>query len=183
MALTDYDTAAEKIAALKCAMIDPALVNLETGTLNVSEDIHLVTYRTVLNGIAMRGLDHALKIPPKISSGNVLSGWAFLYIKDSDIVYTDPITTYQNRLSEIIDAELRAVPHTGFTAGSNGALLTGVFNYEEIYISGSQVMHLHDIGYYHGPALLTPIKNGQTVTTGYNHLNPTMTYIDLPAGW
>lgn len=177
MSLSDYSTAEEKIAALKCALMDPDLVYFESGTLNVSETIYLATHNITLNGIKLYNFhDSSGMVPPKITSGNTLipgEVWsAFLYIKDSDINYSDPITLYKDRLVKITEAEYKH--STGLTVGSNGALLIATIPNEKVNIDGKSVVG--SWGWTSIP-FATPFKSGY-VLSGTN-----FDYIDLPADW
>lgn len=183
MTLADYSTAAEKIAALKCAQIDPALVNLETGTLNVSEDIYLITWLLKINTLKVTGGTSFACISPKLSSGDTLdpylSGYAYMYIKDSEITYSDPITLYQNRLSKIIEANLKVVNWNGFTVGANSALIISTDeDPSTLKFNGNSI--IDDFGVPATP-LYIPVQSGYVITNTYTPNN--ITYINLPADW
>ena len=184
MALADYSTAEEKIAALKCAMIDPDLIYFEDGVLNVSETIHLVTNVIILNSVEMFNWhDNMGLIPPKISSGNTVSpaatangAAAFLYVKDGDIDYSDPITLYKNRLVNIMESEYHIA--SGLTVGADGALIITCAEDSLININGLKIGG--SWGFTTIPFYL-PLKSGYVITTQYS--NDPIGYIDLPSDW
>ena len=187
MALADYDTAVEKIAALRSAFIDPALVNYHAygTTFNTSEPIYLVANnvdsrigslripRTAVGAAAMAM--EAFGVPTRIGTGKAIdiqdSGWSFAYINDSDIVYSDPITTYQNRLAILYEAE--TIISGDFTVGEYGAILS----YSNVYsgslsINGSKV-------YKDLSGIMFPVKKDDAISYGFYNGS----HIDLTADW
>ena len=133
MPLADYDTSVEKIAALKVAMIDPALVQIKNGLIDkpytVTEDIHIF-YTDKLDQVI--GVDrelfdssvHTRPIHILMQSGEILDNFdTLMFIKDSDIVYSNPITTYQDRLATIYSTIGTNITSGTVTVGTNGSIL------------------------------------------------------------
>lgn len=175
MALADYSTSVEKIAALKCAMIDPSLANIvEYGGSLVTTETVFIVYTTdfTIDGINMlteHGADHI-----RIDSGHTVSGYTayepIIYIKDSDIVYTNPITTYQDRLSYIFSTP-QIFSSSGFTVGENGLLIFSVF---ELYINKGGLLRMWDT-----PSHYIPIPSGEIISDSTSGI----AYINAPSDW
>lgn len=174
MALADYSTSIEKIAALKCAMMDPALVTLSSygGSLTTTETVYIINgERYMIDGIETR-LAYA-KNALIIGSAHTISGLydydAFFYIKDSDIIYTDPITTYQNRLSYIFSTP-QIFSSSVFDIGVNGSLL---FALNDIRINKGGTIYIHN-----SISESVPIPAGETISNVAG-----VSYLDVPSDW
>lgn len=174
MALADYDTAAEKIAALKAAMIDPSIITLLSNgaTLNTTETIYIAychslyvdsisLYTSHPNNYIIVETGHAVK--------GHYANTPVLYVKDSDIVYSDPITTYQDRLAHMLSTP-QTITSSTFTIGANGSLL--FITYALKIDKGGELLFQGDV------TGCIPIPFGESITslTG-------VSYIDLPADW
>ena len=134
MSLSDYNDPVEKIAALKAATLDPALVNILDSTdnpFNVTEDIYV--FNTEFCYLLIDGESRTLSASDGshhsqewlIESGEILKDFVIVYyVNDSDITYSDPIAIYQNRLIPCYTTSLTTVSGiTPFTSGVNGAIL------------------------------------------------------------
>ena len=183
MALADYSTSAEKIAALKAAMIDPSLIQMATSNFTTTENIYDITKCPYVNGMTtVVFYDNNSCIPSITPTGSILTDitehtMVFLYIKDSDIVYPDPISTYQNRLANIIESELITEnSYATVDAGANGSMVKSLGNHGYLYINS------RDSGVY----MDTPIPLQIVIPNGNefeSHGSYAFTYIDLPADW
>lgn len=174
MALADYSTSVEKIAALKCAMLDPSIVTLlnNGATLNTTETIHIV----YCHGLVVDGISLYSSHPNNyiiVETGHAVKGQyantPVLYVKDSDIVYSDPVTTYQDRLAYILSTP-QTITSSTFIIGANGSLL--FIMYQLKIDKGGELLFQGDV------TGCIPIPFGESITslTGAS-------YINLPAGW
>ena len=129
MALSDYDTTAEKIAALMSAKMDPALINIEDGNFTTDGIIYLAGGGSVyINGSNnIYGGGQSI-LAGRIENNAVLSPYGYgetiFYVKDSDIVYNNPIEIYQRRLAYILESDVNRIDATTFTAGTYGSIIT-----------------------------------------------------------
>ena len=189
MVLSDYDTAAEKIAALRCAFIDPALINYHAygTTFNVVESIYFVSTSGSMVKLGSLYLPwnawgygvlamESFGLPIRINSGKSFdiqsAGNSMAYIKDSDITYSDPVTTYQNRLGILYESE--TIISGDFTVGEYGALLTfsDTDTNGKLNINGS-------ILFDDNAVIMFPVKKDDVIT--YSGQNGS--HIDLPSNW
>lgn len=134
MALSDYNNPVEKIAALKAATLDPSLIQYEydaTKIMSVTETIYLVHSPDglyLIDGIGgWKNLEYDLNsvnssIRPFYTGVDIAYGHSILYIKDADIVYPDPIKTYQTRLAACYTTPTTTVIDASFTTGVYGSI-------------------------------------------------------------
>ena len=173
MVLADYDTAVEQIAALKCAMMDPSLVNIVSynGTLTTTEKVFIINwYDLKIDGVEMFDAHGGNNIV--IDSGHTVSGYysdnLIMYIKDSDIIYTDPITLYQDRLAYSFSTT-QIISSSVFSVGVNGSLL---FGRDSVKVNKSGLISIKS------PSECIPIPAGETIGSVGN-----VTYFDVPSDW
>ena len=174
MALADYSTSVEKIAALKAAMIDPSIVTLlsNNATLNTTETIY-ITYSPVPTVDAISLYSSHPNNYIIVDTGHAVKGSSattpVIYIKDSDITYSDPITTYQDRLSYILSTPQTFTSST-FTIGTYGSLF--FIAYQLKINKGGDLNFVSDV-----PGCI-PIPFGENISslTGAS-------YINVPSDW
>lgn len=185
MALSDYNDPVEKIAALKAATLDPALCNIyinAAGTFSCTEKAYMFfCYPTIL--VKTGGATTASIFTNPYSDGvpycTLLSGevysidHTFFYVNDADIVYSDPIKTYQKRLAALYTTEttVKSLTET-FTSGSNGSILVLC---SDVTVGGK------DIDGSNGLVTPLPIPAGTTLTCAGNFSY--LRYFDVPADW
>lgn len=179
MTLSDYSTSAEKIAALKSAMLDPSLVKIATAGFTADDIIYVICSDTfILNGFNMWS-DSPDGFNSRIDNGDIVSGFgsiAMVYVKDSDIVYSAPVDTYQRRLSAILTTNLNGIGNgSSFTAGAYGALIP--YGYGMKLSTGES---LDDYGAVSGKML--PIPPGQIIST-HSYTDCVIRYFDVPSDW
>lgn len=180
MPLADYDTSVEKIAALKAAMIDPALVYLATSNFITDDNIYTISRRYSIGGFqAGQRHDNNLSIPSRIAIGTSLTDiYGLYYIKDSDITYSDPITTYQDRLAMIIESNIQIMD--GFTstnAGTYGSMILSVEDENSIKINDISINCYNR--YSSIPFQIVVAAGSNFKSSGSEGIE----YIDLPADW
>ena len=181
MPLSDYNNPVEKIAALKAATLDPALVQIKTivtdSPYTTTEDIFIFNFANTLNikegAITYNYLDINSAdeiINEKLESGVILIlGDSVMFINDVDIVYSDPITTYQNRLSTILNTAGTILSNDVLTPGENGSILLSAYHPQ--LADGSYLSY----NAIHNPL---PIPTGTILTeTGIAK------YFDVPDDW
>lgn len=182
MSLSDYDTSVEKIAALKAATLDPALTIYLTPYVEVTltESIFPITNQYILNGSEYHRLKHdeTNTIPAMLHSGDVIQNesGSVMYIKDSDIIYSDPITTYQNRIAAIMQSHIQI--SNEITVGLNGAIMKHIGYNGDLYIDDIWFFSEDTDGTI--PHLL-PLKSGDVVRSQIS--STVFAYINLPADW
>ena len=179
MALADYDTSVEKIAALKAAQFDPNICNSTASNFTTDDIIYiLATSYLKINNVAMDSTenygDFYVDCYKVLNNINIETNYPIIYIKDSDIVYSEPITTYQDRLAKIFEA----IPITiglsdNFTSGVNGSIL----------IAGNRTS-LNGVTFDWNTVWFKKfaIPAGITIST-YSSFNSFCTYFDVPADW
>lgn len=129
MSLSDYSTTSEKIAALMSAKMDPALINIEDGNFTTDDIIYLAGGGSVyINGSSDAYGGSQSILAGRIESGAVLTpfgyGETLFYVKDGDILYSDPIEVYQRRLACVLESDVNRIEGTTFTSGAHGSIIT-----------------------------------------------------------
>lgn len=181
MPLADYDTSAEKIAALKCGLIDPSIANLTVSDFTADTTLWVACAGDlVLNGYIIK-FRESYGFNYRIHSGDVvgLDGEAMVYVKDNDINYSTPVELYQNRLATILETDAFEFGNGEiFTAGVNGSLLVLV-NWVKL-LTGQFIA---DTSYaVQETSILVPIPAGQQLTTD-SDMSSMARYFDVPSGW
>lgn len=177
MALADYSTTIEKIAALMSAKMDPALINIEDGDFTTDGIIYLAGGGSVYidgSNVMYGGGDSMLA--GRIENNAVLTpfgyGKTIFYVKDSDIVYNNPIEIYQRRLAYILESDVNRIDATTFTAGTYGSIITSPSS-ELRYGSNDINRQLHI------PCnSVLAVASGHTIYAGYG-----LQYFDVQSDW
>lgn len=175
MTLADYDTSVEKIAALKAAALDPALINInKTNFTSNGISYIIVSDNFNVNGILINKYESYSLDCYQVENNDIVTEERdiMFYIKDSDIVYSDPVTTYQNRLAAIYTTGLtRIAPSDSFTTGPHGSIIRHL---RLTQISG-EVIEVMDNN------LNLPVPSGILVAT---QASPgSCSYFDVPPDW
>ena len=185
MSLSDYNDPVEKIAALKAATLDPAILNvLDPGAdspFNVTEDIYV--FNTEFCYIFIDGYSRDLIDSDGshhsqewlIESGEILKDFlVVLYVKDSDITYSDPITTYQNRLAACYTTPpTTAYGTNSFASNANGAIL----------VQGHKILNSNNNDYsFYSITTPKPIPPNTTLHGG-NATESFAKYFNVPDDW
>lgn len=178
MALADYSTSVEKIAALQAALMDPAIMQITLSPFTTTETIYII--RSI--SLSLNGVDFAPSNGMKIDSGNdvdLYNGAPFdfyiLYVKDSDIVYSDPVSTYQDRLEKIYTGQyIDPAPDTPFTTGQYGSISVNPYSVDTITPYGILYYGTGEQGLYKPYPISTQLKNGSSNTS---------LYFDVPVDW
>lgn len=174
MALADYDTAAEQIAALKAAALDPSLINInKTNFTSSGISYILLSDRFSVNGILLSEYEYYCIDCYQIQDNDVVVEEMdiMFYIKDSDIVYPDPITTYQNRLAGIYTTGLTEVDALdSFTTGVHGSIIR-LLRLTEISGENIEVIE-NNFNLAVPPGTLVAVQT-----------NGVCSYFDVPSGW
>ena len=178
MALADYDTAAEKIAALSYTMMDPSSASIATTDFTTNEVIWAIAAgKLILNGLSIDSMESP-GFSYRINVGDVveLGGYAMVYIKDSDIILNnDIIELYQNRLARILETDVLYFSNGGsMTAGTYGSLLLSSY-----YVKLTTGHFIKRSGV---KAMLIPIPPGQGLTCDANTSYGSK-YFDVPSDW
>lgn len=175
MPLADYDTAVEKIAALKAAALDPALINInKTNFTSNGISYIIVSDKFSVNGIPIVEYEYYCIDCYQVENNDVVveEQDIMFYIKDSDIVYPDPVTTYQNRLAGIYTTGLTEVAALdSFTTGTYGSIIRHI---RSTQISGENIEVIEN-------NLNLPVPPGILVAT---QASPgSCSYFDVPSDW
>lgn len=177
MTLSDYTTDEEKIAALMCALIDPAIVNITTSGFTTNDIIYIICAdKFTLDGYAI-WCDEQNGLNSRINSGDVIAGFeAMAYVKDTDITYSDPITLYKSRLAIIAENNELYINNGGIlTAGAYGSLI--VYGYGITLQTGEA---LDDYNSKSGKMI--PISASTQIATR-SYSDCTIKYFDVPSDW
>lgn len=180
MPLADYDTSVEKIAAYKAALIDPALIQIATSNFTTNDNIYTINRDYQINAYSTAyEHDNHLSVTGRIANNTALTGInTLLYINDSDIVYPDPITTYQDRLAMIIESDIQVMrSYTPTDAGTYGSMILEVSEGYVIEINNESTRCSTE--YTTIPfQIVVPFGNNFRASIGKN-----LEYIDLPSDW
>ena len=187
MPLSDYDDPVEKIAALKAATLDPALTYIHTSNydniLNLNEVVYIfdafgdvyiirdgIWYFTYDRDINVERIQLRLEADESCEHLDTL-----FYVKDSDITYSVPIMTYQDRLSSLYttDVIFKKI-NESFVAGDNGSIITAC---NETTIGGGFKLYST-----YGNTSILPVRSGITISVD-NSSNAFCRYFDVPADW
>lgn len=160
-------------------MIDPALIQIATSNFTISDDIYTINRDYNINGLdAGYHNDNLLTVYPKIANNTALTSVSMLlYVNDVDIIYSDLITTYQDRLARIIDAEIQiAEGFNNTSAGTYGSMITSITT--ENSIMTNAVFTLLYNRYSTIPYIVV-VPPGNT----FSGTGDAYEYINLPSDW
>ena len=182
MALADYDTSVEKIAALKAASLDPSIVNLnvwdsnywtctELGYVIFSVDVIRMKVSSIVYKVYERDFcpypcDLILESGEEYLPSEIMS-----HVNDADIIYANPITKYQDRLAALYITPLTSIlQNDSFTTGVNGSIIRQGSNAQ---IGTDWICQLYGIQ-------SVAIPPGTTISTSSDGY---IKYFDVPADW